>query len=283
MKALGNKTEIYMSNDTSLSVEAAHVPATRLRTVWLVFFGCAALNSLSYIYAKVGFHIFGYMGSHPGAVTEYVGESSAGTFIIVFLIVVFILVGSIFKKNRTPAFRRNTIIYTSVIVTLIMNGAMYLDRQAEEIRAETDKWRSTQLEMDNVLVVHSKESSAQFVDLVIDIETMELLEESLQESHAIREAKMLENAGFSSGAARVITNSTVGTVNHFRVPLGLATVWSKSLSSEGEVRSKYVHVAGVIGNTLHRVVCTQLNGDNMMLLVNKKCQAKLDEVFFRKI
>ena len=52
MKALGNKTEIYMSNDTSLSVEAAHVPATRLRTVWLVFFGCAALNSLSYIYDK---------------------------------------------------------------------------------------------------------------------------------------------------------------------------------------------------------------------------------------
>lgn len=133
--------------------------------------------------------------------------------------------------------------------------------------------------LDNILVVYTKESNDQYVGVIIGTEAINLLENNFREGILKSHAQLLKSKGFTSDAMPEITNSRVSSIDSLGVPVGVATVWLKSTTSEGEMRSKYIYVAGVIGDTLHKVICSQLNGDDVALMVNPKCHNRLTDIF----
>lgn len=137
-------------------------------------------------------------------------------------------------------------------------------------------------EISNILVIHTKESDDQFSDVVVDEKLIGLLEKEFREGMLKGQAQQLKNRGFSDSALPKVTNSRLSTIDNLGVPVGVATVWLKSKTSDGEMQSKYIIAAGVIGDTLHRIVCSQLTGNEILLLVNPKCNTKLREVFLRE-
>jgi hypothetical protein len=137
-------------------------------------------------------------------------------------------------------------------------------------------------ELDNILVVYTKETNDQYSGVIIGTEAINLLENNLREGMLKSHAQLLKSKGFTSDAMPEITNSRVSSIDSLGVPVGVATVWLKSTTSEGEMRSKYIYAAGVIGDTLHKVICSQLNGDDITLMVSQKCHSKLTEVFSPK-
>lgn len=147
--------------------------------------------------------------------------------------------------------------------------------QNRYLREET---KSTS-EIDNILVVYTQESNDEYSGVIIGAEAINLLEKNLREGMLNSQAQLLKNKGFSSEAMPEVTNSRVSSIDSLGVPVGVATVWLKSATSEGAMRSKYIYAAGVIGNTLHNVICSQLNGDDITLTVSPKCHDKLIEVF----
>lgn len=136
-------------------------------------------------------------------------------------------------------------------------------------------------ESDNILVIYTK-SSGQFSDVIIGADAISALEIELRNGVLNNYAKLLKQKGFSSAAIPEVTDIRASSIESFGVPVGIASVWLKSATSEGEMRSKYIYVAGVIGDTMHKVYCSQMNGDDINLLTNKKCHNKLAEVFSQK-
>jgi hypothetical protein len=163
-------------------------------------------------------------------------------------------------------------------VLLLLVPAYGADLATQGIMGAQEETNSEQ-EGDDVLVIYSKESNHQFLDVIIGSEAIEYLEKNLRDVMLNSHAQLLKNEGFSSDATLEVTNSRFTSVDALGVPVGLATIWLKNQTSEGEARSKYIYVAGVIGDTLHNVICSQLNGDDIILMANPKCYDKLVEVF----
>ena len=148
------------------------------------------------------------------------------------------------------------------------------------IRQEEAKSNSDS-DLGNILVVYSKESNDQFSGVTINAEAIGLLEKNIRKGMLKNYTQLLNNKGITGASIPEITSNRVSSIDALGVPVGVATVWLKSATSEGETRSKYIYVAGVIGDTLHKVICVQLNGDGIDLGVNPKCHNKLEEVFSR--
>ncbi len=141
---------------------------------------------------------------------------------------------------------------------------------------------NSELKSDNVIVIYSMESNDQLYGVKIDAEITGLLEKNFRNGMLEANSQLLKNKNFSSKALPKVTNSRLSSIDYFNVPVGIATVWLSSKTSEGEMHSKYIFAAGIIGNTLHKVICFQLNGDDLTLMVTPKCHDKLKEVYWTK-
>ncbi len=134
----------------------------------------------------------------------------------------------------------------------------------------------------DVLVIETKESNDQYVDVVIGVEAIDYLERDFRSSSLKNYAQLLKQKGYSAEGVPEVTNSRVGSIDFLGPSVGVATVWLRSSTKEGDISSKYIFAAGVIGDTLHKVICWQQSGDDIMLMINPKCHDKLVEVFSAK-
>lgn len=135
---------------------------------------------------------------------------------------------------------------------------------------------------DDIFVVHSKQSDQDFANLAIGVDAIGLLEKNYRETVFKGYSKQLEDKGLSKESLPKVTNSRLTSIDVFSVPVGVASVWLSSQTAEGELKSKYIFMAGVVGKTLHTVICSQIHGDNINLMISPKCQSKLNEVFHPK-
>ncbi len=218
------------------------------------------------------------------------GLASAWFFALLFALIIPLphaLIACAFKtkRNKMSLLRIYRGWYIALFVFLIVTSiatlfnTIALEEYSNMGYEAPQEEKKSELESGEVLVIHSKESNDQYSGAIIDIELIELLEKKYRDSFLKGQAELYKSKGFSSKAIPKVTNNRFSSIDIFSAPVGAATVWLKSQTTTGEAKMKYIFVAGIIGDTLHKIICSQLTGDDIFLMVNPKCQDKLKEVF----